>query len=349
MRYSHGGDIYTYGDLLDFSVNINPLGISEHVAEAAKQSIEKAEAYPDCQCRKLRKKLARRQGLPETYYVFGNGAAEIFYTLVLAEKPEKALLPVPAFSEYERALNTVGCRINYYGTEKEKGFCIDETFLNALNEETDIVFLCSPGNPAGAVTDRKLLLKAAQLCEKFQIRLVVDECFGGLLEEQEEHSVIKETVRYPHLIVVRAFTKTFAMPGLRLGYGVTSDTGLTEKMEQMRQPWSVSIPAQEAGIAALDEEARVREAAGLIAEERRFLEEQLERLGIETISSEANYILMYSEKDLFHELKKDKILIRDCSDYRGLTKGWYRIAVRKRKENQILIRSLEKIVKEGGR
>lgn len=349
MRYSHGGDIYTYGDLLDFSVNINPLGISEHVAEAAKQSIEKAEAYPDCQCRKLRKKLARRQGLPETYYVFGNGAAEIFYTLVLAEKPEKALLPVPAFSEYERALNTVGCRINYYGTEKEKGFCIDETFLNALNEETDIVFLCSPGNPAGAVTDRKLLLKAAQLCEKFQIRLVVDECFGGLLEEPEAHSVIKETVRYPHLIVVRAFTKTFAMPGLRLGYGVTSDTGLTEKMEQMRQPWSVSIPAQEAGIAALDEEARVREAAGLIAEERRFLEEQLERLGIETISSEANYILMYSEKDLFHELKKDKILIRDCSDYRGLTKGWYRIAVRKRKENQILIRSLEKIVKEGGR
>lgn len=349
MRYSHGGDIYTYGDLLDFSVNINPLGISEHVAEAAKRGIEKAEAYPDCQCRKLREKLARCQGMPETYYVFGNGAAEIFYTLVLAEKPEKALLPVPAFSEYERALNTVGCRINYYGTEKEKGFCIDETFLNALNEETDIVFLCSPGNPAGAVTDRNLLLKAAQFCEKFQIRLVVDECFGGLLEDPEAHSVIKETVRYPHLIVVRAFTKTFAMPGLRLGYGVTSDTGLKEKMEQMRQPWSVSIPAQEAGIAALDEEARVREAARLISEERRFLEEQLERLGIETISSEANYILMYSERDLFHELKKDNILIRDCSDYRGLTKGWYRIAVRKRKENQILIRSLEKIVKEGGR
>ena len=349
MRYSHGGDIYTYGDLLDFSVNINPLGISEHVAEAAKQSIEKAEAYPDCQCRKLRKKLARRQGLPETYYVFGNGAAEIFYTLVLAEKPEKALLPVPAFSEYERALNTVGCRINYYGTEKEKGFCIDETFLNALNEETDIVFLCSPGNPAGAVTDRKLLLKAAQLCEKFQIRLVVDECFGGLLEEPEAHSVIKETVRYPHLIVVRAFTKTFAMPGLRLGYGVTSDTGLTEKMEQMRQPWSVSIPAQEAGIAALDEETRVREAGRLISEERSFLEEQMQRLGIEYVPSKANYILMRCGIDLFHELKKHNILIRDCSDYRGLGKGWYRTAVRGRRENQILVQALEKTIKEAGR
>ena len=349
MRYSHGGDIYTYGEVVDFSVNVNPLGMSEYVAEAAKRGIEKAGAYPDCQCRELRKKLARRQGLPEAYYVFGNGAAEIFYTLVLAEKPKQALLPVPAFSEYERALNTVGCRINYYGTKRENAFCIDENFLSGLNEETDIVFLCSPGNPAGAVTDRKLLLKAIQLCEKFRIRLVVDECFGGLLEEPEAHSVIKDTLRYPHLIVVRAFTKTFAMPGLRLGYGITSDAGLTEKMEQMRQPWSVSVPAQEAGIAALDEEARVREAGRLISEERRFLEEQLQRLGIEYVPSDANYILMHSRIDLFHELKKHNILIRDCSDYRGLEKGWYRTAVRGRRENQILIQALEKIIKEAGR
>ena len=150
MRYSHGGDIYTYGEVVDFSVNVNPLGMSEYVAEAAKRGIEKAGAYPDCQCRELRKKLARRQGLPEAYYVFGNGAAEIFYTLVLAEKPKQALLPVPAFSEYERALNTVGCRIKYYETERKDSFCIDERFLSELNEETDIIFLCSPGNPSGA-------------------------------------------------------------------------------------------------------------------------------------------------------------------------------------------------------
>ena len=349
MRYSHGGDIYTYGEVVDFSVNVNPLGMSEHVAEAAKRGIEKAGAYPDCQCRELRKKLARRQGLPEAYYVFGNGAAEIFYTLVLAEKPKQALLPVPAFSEYERALNTVGCRIKYYETERADSFCIDERFLSELNKETDIVFLCSPGNPSGAVIDRGLLLKVIRLCEKFQIRLVVDECFAGLLEEPEKHSVMNETARCPYLTVVRAFTKTFAMPGLRLGYGITSDAGLTEKMEQMRQPWSVSIPAQEAGIAALDEETRVREAGRLISEERSFLEEQMQRLGIEYVPSDANYILMHSGIDLFRELKKHNILIRDCSDYRGLEKGWYRTAVRGRRENQILIQALEKIIKEAGR
>ena len=160
---------------------------------------------------------------------------------------------------------------------------------------------------------------------------------------------MNETARCPYLTVVRAFTKTFAMPGIRLGYGITSDAGLTEKMEQMRQPWSVSVPAQEAGIAALDEEARVREAGRLISEERRFLEEQLQRLGIEYVPSDANYILMHSRIDLFHELKKHNILIRDCSDYRGLGKGWYRTAVRGRRENQILIQALEKIIKEAGR
>lgn len=349
MRYSHGGDIYTYGEVVDFSVNVNPLGMSEHVAEAAKRGIEKAGAYPDCQCRELRKKLARRQGLPEAYYVFGNGAAEIFYTLVLAEKPKQALLPVPAFSEYERALNTVGCRIKYYETERKDSFCIDERFLSELNEETDIIFLCSPGNPSGAVIDRGLLLKVIRLCEKFRIRLVVDECFAGLLEEPEKHSIMEETARCPYLTVVRAFTKTFAMPGLRLGYGITSDAGLTEKMEQMRQPWSVSVPAQEAGIAALDEETRVREAGRLISEERSFLEEQLQRLGIEYVPSKANYILMRCGIDLFHELKKHNILIRDCSDYRGLGKGWYRTAVRGRRENQILVQALEKTIKEAGR
>ena len=124
---------------------------------------------------------------------------------------------------------------------------------------------------------------------------------------------------------------------------------LPKEMEQMRQPWSVSIPAQEAGIAALDEETRVREAGRLISEERSFLEEQLQRLGIEYVPSDANYILMHSRIDLFHELKKHNILIRDCSDYRGLEKGWYRTAVRRRRENQILVQALEKIIKEAGR
>lgn len=343
MRYSHGGDIYTHENMLDFSVNVNPLGMSAHVEAAAKRGIEHSEAYPDSRCRKLRKKLADSQGLPEEYYIFGNGAAEIFYMLVLAEKPGQVLLPVPAFSEYERALHTVGSKIRYYYTKEENRFCIDEQFPDELNEEQDMIFLCSPGNPAGCMISRDLLYRTAERCEQLQIRLVLDECFVELIRKPDDFSMIGELRRYPHLVIVRAFTKTYAMPGLRLGYGITADIELAEKMERIHQPWSVSIPAQEAGAAALDETVRTEAARLLIAREKQFLEEQLDRMKISYISSDVNYILMRSEKDLFDGLKRRGILIRDCSDYRGLGKGWYRTAVRTHEDNLHLVRALKEI------
>ena len=134
MIYEHGGDIYTYNDMLDFSVNVNPLGTPERVIAAAKRGVQSAAVYPDSRCRKLREKLSGKQEVSENNYVFGNGAAELIYTLVLAEKPLKALIPVPAFSEYERALQSVGCEIKYFYTKENNYFCIDNNFLNKLEK-----------------------------------------------------------------------------------------------------------------------------------------------------------------------------------------------------------------------
>ena len=139
MQYTHGGDIYTYGEMIDFSVNINPLGPSKKVIEAAKRALLQSAAYPDCKCRKLREKLADRLRVDERMFAFGNGAAELLYTLVLAEKSKKALLPIPSFSEYEQALKTVGCEIKYYQTKKNNGFCIDYDFLEERITKDGIV------------------------------------------------------------------------------------------------------------------------------------------------------------------------------------------------------------------
>ena len=122
MEYGHGGDIYTYRDMLDFSVNVNPFGPSEAVLEAAKRGIDKCCAYPDSQCRALKAALAEKLGVPQEYILPGNGAADLFFSLVTAEKPKKALIPVPAFSEYERALRTADCQIRYYQTEEKENF-----------------------------------------------------------------------------------------------------------------------------------------------------------------------------------------------------------------------------------
>lgn len=344
MIYGHGGDIYTYKNMLDFSVNINPLGTPERVIAAAKRGVECAAVYPDSRCRKLREKLAGKQGIREENYIFGNGAAELVYTLVLAEKPRRALIPVPAFSEYEQALRTVGCEIIYYYTKENNFFCIDNNFLKELEKNIDIVFLCSPVNPSGHGIDRELLQQTANICERRGIRLVLDECFAEFLKTPEKYSMISESEKYRKLFILRAFTKIYAMPGLRLGYGISADHELTERMEQMRQPWSVSVPAQEAGIAALDEEKYVTEARNQVADEREYLEDELKRMRMKFVSSDVNFILLYSKINLFDQMKKYGILIRDCGNYTGLGRGWYRIAVRTHRENLILINALKDIL-----
>lgn len=346
MEYVHGGDIYTYGDVLDFSVNVNPYGPSEEVLEAAKRSMDEVSLYPDSQCRRLRKRLAEKKSLPEEYFLFGNGAAELFFSVVLAEKPEKALLPIPAFAEYEQALRTVDCEIIYYNLKKENDFALTESFLEELTEDIDLVFLCSPSNPSGQVIEPELLEQILMRCEEKKIRLVLDECFIEFLEEPEMYTMENKLNDYSCLLLVQAFTKMYGIPGLRLGYAMTSDGELKEKMQQIRQPWSVSVPAQAAGIEALTEreEQRVQKIRKIIVKEKMRIEEKMCKLGIKFIPTKANFFLLYSEIPLFERLLEHGILIRNCENYRGLKKGWYRIAVRTKEENEILLQALETIL-----
>lgn len=347
MEYGHGGDKYNYEDVVDFSININPLGMSEHVKEAAKRGIEDSIYYPDRYCRKLREQLGEKLALPNDMIVVANGAAELIYSMVLADKPKKALIPIPTFSEYERALKMVNCEIEYYQTKENNCFIIDKSFLNELNEELDIVFLCSPSNPSGRVIDKKLIRQIIERCQYLNIRCVLDECF---IEFYEEGTVSLEQMKEnSKLFVLRAFTKTYGMPGLRLGYALTSDKNLLYCIHRSCQPWNVSIPAQYAGLAALEEPERVLEMRELVCKERKKIEQKLKDLGIKFISSEVNFILLYSEINLFERLLDFHILIRDCSNYRGLEHGWYRIAIRSEEENERLLYAIEQILSGGGK
>ena len=346
MEYGHGGDIYTYRGMLDFSVNVNPFGMSEHVAEAAKRGVDLSGNYPDSRCRSLKQKLSEKTGIPASHFLIGNGAADLFFGIVLAEKPKRALIPVPAFSEYEQALGTVDCEVCFWPLKRENHFRLTEDFLEALDESLDMVFLCSPSNPAGQAVSPELLRKIAGRCEEKKIRLVLDECFVEFLDDPAAYSMAEETERFKELFVVRAFTKMHAIPGLRLGYGITSDEELLEKMQQIRQPWSVSVPAQEAGIAALDEEERAEETRRLVRRERTRMEHSFREAGLEVIPSEANFILVHAELDLFDRLREKGILIRDCANYRGLEKGWYRMAVKKKEENDRLLEAVKAVCRE---
>lgn len=346
MANIHGGDIYKYQPKYDFSANINPLGLHKEILKAATDSLQDIVSYPDVRCGRLRSALSSKLHVPEDYLYFGNGAADVLFTLVLAKKPKRALLVSPTFAEYEQALHSVDCDITYYELDSTNGFSITEDYLTSLTPDLDMIILCNPNNPVGNTIPHELLLCILKRCLEHNIMMVVDECFNDFLDDPKHHELTKELEEYNNFVILRAFTKMYALAGLRLGYLMTANEKLLAKMNSVSQPWSVSIPAQAAGVAALNQDEYVIKTRAYIKKEKEYLCKALEDLEITYFKPEANYIFFYDRYDWKKELLTEGILIRDCSNYRGLSKGYYRIAIRNREENEALIKAMRKIKSE---
>lgn len=345
----HGGDwnshIEQFGEIpLDFSANLSPLGIPQAVREAAVHALEHAEHYPDPYCRTLRSAISTSLGIPLSYCLCGNGAADLLFRMVLAVKPQTALLAVPTFSEYEAALKTVDCSIRRYHLSESEEFALTDRFLGAVTPDIDLVILCSPNNPTGLTVSPALLQKIILRCEENGALLAVDSCFEDFLDNPEAHSLIPNLTEHPNVLVIKAFTKLYAMPGLRLGYALSSNTALLERMRDMGQPWPVSSLAQEAGIAAVGETAYVQSVRSLIRIQRKRMIGELRALGLRVIPAEANFLLFQGKPGLKQELQRQSILIRCCADYVGLDETWYRIAIRTESENTRLLAALKKVI-----
>ncbi len=344
-KHKHGGDIYSRKYKIDFSANINPLGPPESVIRAVQEAGEQIQNYPDVEQRRLKKALAEKEQVPKEWLIFGNGAAELIFALCLGLRPKRALLAAPGFAEYGQALEACGCEIRWYKLKREMGFQIQEDFCTLLGRDTDIVFLCNPNNPTGVLIPQKILKKTAGICRANGTLLVVDECFNDFVEEPDQHSVKSLVAENDFLFILKAFTKIYAMPGLRLGYGICRNAKVLDHMRRVIQPWSVSVPAQEAGEAALGETAYVQRAQMLVRQEWRILTEGLREMGLTVWEGAANYLFFYGPVGLAGLCEKEGYLIRDCSNYRGLSEGYYRIAVRTHAENEEFLTALAHIMK----
>lgn len=345
----HGGNWADYQaeygcQPLDFSANISPLGMPAGIRRAIIEAIPMAERYPDPLCRKLTAAIMAKEGLSFGHCLCGNGAADLIFRLVTAVQPKKALLTAPCFAEYEQALRAVGCTVERYVLRKEKEFRLQTDFLEYIRPDIDMVFLCEPNNPTGITTPRAFLRQILQRCKETGTMLVLDECFNDFLEEPEEHTMKAFLREYPNLFLLKAFTKMYAMAGVRLGYCLFSDDALAEKLWQAGQPWAVSALAQAAGLAALQEEAYVRKVRALLSEERKRMQKELRNLGFYVINGEANYLLFRSERALAEPLRKKGILLRGCGNYYGLDDSWYRTAVRTHAENERLLLALKEVL-----
>lgn len=334
----HGGDIYSREISLDFSANLNPSGMPEGVKTALKNSVSEWENYPDPLCRKLCKALSEYENFPIENIVCGNGAADLIYRLVKAVNPKKVIVTAPTFSEYEKALSENGTEILHYYLSEKYDFAIDKGILNVLDSSTDMIFLCNPNNPTGQYVPKDILKSVAEKCLENNIILVCDECFLSFVTDGKSKSI--RHFLNKNVIILNAFTKIYSMAGLRLGYALFGSTELAETVQKTGQYWSVSTPAQIAGIAALNEKNYIEKTVQLINKERDFLTVELQKFGFRVFKSEANFILFRCDMPLDELLLREKIAIRNCGNYEGLSDGYFRIAVRNHEENAMLITAI---------
>ena len=349
MNLVHGGDWAGYRaefgqDALDFSANVSPLGLPEGVAKAITAALPMADRYPDPLCRELRAKLALHEGVPAEQILCGNGAADLIFRLVWAQKPRRALVTAPTFAEYASALETVGCAVERHFLSAENDFAVTDAFCDAIHPGLDMVFLCQPNNPTGQLTPPELVQKIQRQCAECGALLVVDECFLDFLPDGDALSA-KPLLGGGNLVILKAFTKLYGMAGVRLGYALCADIKLLEQMQAEGQPWGVSSLAQAAGLAALDETEYVEQVRALIADQRPHLTAGLRALGLRVLDGRANYLLFRGSETLGEILRQQGVVLRSCANYPGLDASWYRTAVRTAPENEQLLKILAEVLK----
>jgi threonine-phosphate decarboxylase len=345
----HGGDVYhlarTLGidvaDLLDFSANINPLGFPPGLYAATQEALKEIIHYPDRRCLTLRQALADYHHLTPEEILVGNGSTELIYLAARVLKARRGLIVTPAFSEYEHALSVAGVPVTFHATTEAHNFALHEAFEA---EAGDLVFLAHPASPSGVLLDLGLLLEIAARFNAAGAYLLLDEAFIDFVEEASFKSHLS---RFPRLLILRSFTKFFGIPGMRLGC-LLAAPDLVTRLSEDQEPWSVNIMAQVMGRACLADQDYIAQTRTLIAQERQFLFERLSALpGITPFPSTVNYLLIKLNRPgataagLQQQMLRQRIVIRDASNFRGLDERFFRIAVRSREENQRLLQALK--------
>ena len=382
----HGGNIYkvfrekNIKEILDYSSNINPYGIPESLKKRITENLEVLERYPDPDYVELRQKLANLNKVNLSDIILGNGATEIIFLFMKVINPKKILIVSPTFGEYERAVkateisgDTVSLsssngdnknienkkiEIEYFELKESDDFKLNIGNLkNELENKYDLLIICNPNNPTGKFLKLAQTEEILKECNKYDTKLFIDEAFIEFLADGMKESIINTEGNKKNLFVTRAFTKFFAIPGLRLGYGMYFDKELEKKISEKKEPWSVNNFAEMAGLTVLDDAEYIEKTLKWIAEEKIYMYEKLNEIsGIKVYETEVNFITGKIDEKLFSEglnvkvlrekMLEQGILIRDASNFKFLDERFFRLAIKDRESNKRVIEVMKEIFRE---
>ncbi len=346
IYFSHGGNIYEVQrkynkEVVDFSANINPLGLSDLAREKLLKNTEAVLHYPDPESKGLVKRISRYWQIKEENILLGNGSSELIYLLAYVIRPEKTAIPAPIFSEYERAIRSINGKIQFYRLKERDGFALHLTPYR----EIDLLMICNPNNPTG-----NLLIENRRIDLSFAKLVLIDEAFLDFLPDEERHTFIWKATQDKRFMVLRTFTKIFALPGLRVGY-LVAHPDIVNRLKKALPPWNINVFAQRIAEVMLSDKDYIEKTRELIRKERDFLYKEMDKIeGLKPYPSVTNFFLVKIEDkkinsfDLTKKLIHRGIFVRNCWNFRYLGNRFVRIAVRSHFENVKLIKALRDIL-----
>lgn len=360
-EHFHGSDLEkiekVYGirkeDIISFSANVNPLGVSFRLRETLTKHIDSITSYPDREYTSLRQCIANYVHTDVNNIVVGNGSTELISLFIQITHPKKALIIGPTYSEYEREVSLGGGRSHYFSLTEAREFELDtDSLTEELSHDVDLLILCNPNNPTSSVIKRRQMREILDFCKRKSITVLVDETYVEFTESSDEVTAIPLTEYYNNIIILRGISKFFAAPGLRLGYAVCGNHDLLKEINQKKNPWTINSLAAIAGEIMFTDEKYIAETKKLISTERKRVCEALDQNpNFKTFHAHANFVLVkilnedITSSDIFDAAIRKNLMIRDCSTFPFLSNKYFRLCFMLPEQNDALLKVLEEAVK----
>ena len=341
----HGGRLLEFSKsgkkYIDFSASINPYGIDPNLKDILKESIDILVHYPNQDYSEVKALISRKHDVSEESIYLGNGANSIIFRLFsIFDKELNICIPTPSFETYRLAAESVSANIVYYDMN---GFKITNEIFDILSDNIDVLVLTNPNNPTGYLIEEKLLQRLLEYCKAENIFVLLDECFLEFVLDGERYSQISNLSKYTNLAILRSLTKLYAFPGLRFGYLLTENKKIIENLNKLTPSWDINTLALEAAKFSLTQ--NMSQVVLKIQKEKSILLKNLKSVGIEVFDSKANFLLCRYKKNLSNALLNQGVIVRDCSDYRGMDDTYFRVAVRTNSDNMILFENIKELIR----
>ncbi len=357
----HGSDLekieQVYGirkeDIVSYSANVNPLGVSERLKEYLASHLDAITTYPDREYTQLRQEIANYTGAQPEYVLVGNGSTELISHFIQTLHPSKALILGPTYSEYERDISLGGGVSLYYPLSEDLDFQMDvEDLCSQLHEDLDLLVLCNPNNPTSTAIRSRQMRQILDACLQYGIFVMVDETYVEFAPDPQEISAVSLTSYYTNLLILRGTSKFFACPGLRLGYAITGNLDLLKEVNQKKDPWSVNTLAELAGRFMFRDDEYIQRTKTLIHQEMERVSRELSSFGsVKVYPGCGNFLLAKIQREgvdaqqLFDHCIRQKMMIRNCSTFPFLDDRYFRFCVMLPEQNDRLLAAFAQLLK----